>query len=262
MWVSLMYHDVAAGDPGGGGGPERFTVSSASFEAMLDAIAEGGFTGCSLAEALGDDVGSPVAITFDDGTTGQFEQAAPALLERGMTATFFVVTDWVGRPGFMTWDQLRQLVEWGMSVQSHTRSHPHLSELDAEALRSELSESRLRLDEELAQHTDQIAQPGGNAPRPGLRHLLAECGYGVVATSRWGRNSHGVTSGRSGAVWLRRCTVPKSPSTELAQRIISGDSRLAVTRYSREAALNGIRAALGANRYARWRRRVLNVLDR
>lgn len=257
-----MYHDVVPGTPGDGGGPQRFSVSLSSFEEMLDAIASGGYVGCSLADAQ-ELRGRPrVAITFDDGTVGQFDHAVPALRARDMTATFFVTTDWVDTPGFMTWDQLRQLTAWGMSVQSHTRSHPHLSELDEESLRAELLDAKAALDRELGQETTEIALPGGNAPRPGLRRVLAESGYRVVATSRWGRNPE--QGGRSGhgSLWVRRCTAPRAPTPEHTRRILAGDGRLAFARYSREATLNGVRAVLGASRYHRWRRRVLDAVVR
>lgn len=255
-WVCLMYHDVAPVAQGAGGGPERFTVSRPSFELMLDAILAEGYVGVSLSDALQAGDRPTVGITFDDGTIGQFEHAVPALRARDMTATFFVTTNWVGAPGFMTWDQLRQLIGWGMSVQSHTKSHPHLSELGHDPLQMELAESKAMLDRELRQNTNQIALPGGNAPRRRLRHLLADAGYSVVATSRWGHNR----LERVG--WIRRCTVPQRLSPHLAKSIVKGDVRLALARYPREATLNGLRALLGASRYARWRRRVLDALAR
>jgi len=257
-----MYHDVVSGIPGIGGGPERFAVSLASFEQMLDAIRATGNVGCSLGEALQAHDVPRVAITFDDGTVGQFEQAVPALREWGMTATFFVTTDWVGASGYMSWDQLRQLTEWGMSVQSHTRSHPHLSELDAQRLQRELAESKMILDQELGQDTTQLGLPHGNAPRPWLRHVMIEVGYRIVATSRWGRNRTESREDEDELMWIRRCTVPRSLDSALADRIVSGSTRLAVTRYSREAALNGVRSVVGASRYHRWRRRVLDALAR
>ncbi|HET9947370.1 MAG TPA: polysaccharide deacetylase family protein [Longimicrobiales bacterium] len=261
-WVCLMYHDVVTRGPMGGGGPERFTVTRGAFAAMLDWVRAEGYAGCSLETALRPGSHRPVAITFDDGTSGQFENAAPALVERGMTATFFVVTDWVGTPGFMTWDELRQLKAWGMSVQSHSRSHPHMSEIDEARLRSELADSKARLDEELAQETTQIALPAGDKPRRGFRHLFGEVGYRVVATSRWGTNARDAREAGAAAVWIRRCTVPRELDRELALRILAADARLGLTRYWREAALNAVRAGLGASRYARWRRKLLHLIDR
>lgn len=257
-WVSLVYHDVMPATSASGGGPERFAVPLSMFELMLDTIRDEGFLGCSLATALAERGKRRLAITFDDATAGQFEHAMPALRARGMTATVFAATDWVGKPGFMTWDQLRQISDWGMSVQSHTRSHPFLSELDETRLNPELVESKAALDRELRQDTNQIAFPGGDAPASRLRHLLAAAGYTVVVGTRWGRNADPPPPDR----FIRRCTVRGSITAEEARRFVNADPWLAMAMHPREAALRSLRSTLGASRYERWRRRFLNVLSR
>jgi peptidoglycan/xylan/chitin deacetylase (PgdA/CDA1 family) len=171
-----------------------------------------------------------------------------------MTATFFVTTDWIGRSGFMSWAELRQIAGWGMSVQSHTKSHPFLSELNETALIAELAGSKEVLDRELGHQTTEISLPGGDFPPRPLRHLLYRCGYSTVASSRWGRN-HDVSRGA-----LRRCSMRGELTVEKAQRILDGDAPLAFSNYTKELALNSLRRTLGAGRYARWRRRFLESL--
>jgi peptidoglycan/xylan/chitin deacetylase (PgdA/CDA1 family) len=256
-FVCLVYHDVVPETAAGGGGPERFSVPLRMFERMLDAIRREGFAGCSLEAALAAPGTRRVAITFDDANAGQFEHAVPALRARGMTATIYVVANWVGRPGFMTWDQLRQAREWGMSVQSHTCTHPFLSELDEPALRRELADSKAILDRELGQDTRELAFPGGDPPRRSLRHLPAELGFTVMAGTRWGVNSDPASPGRI----VRRCTVRGNISEGAARRFVQGDPWLALARRPREAALRGIRGALGPSRYARWRRHFLDAVS-
>lgn len=256
-WVCLMYHDVLPRASATGGGAERFAVPLPSFELMLDAIGDGGYEGCSLTRAVRQAGRKRVAITFDDGTESQFQHAVPALRSRNMTATFFVTTDWIGRAGFMTWDQLRTLASLGMSVQSHTKSHSFLSELGEGELRRELAESKAAIDEALGQETTEISLPGGNAPRRARWHLFREVGYRLVAGSRWGRNADVVGDTVDGS-WVRRCTVRGSIDVEEAERILAGDRSLALKRIPREMTLNALRAALGASRYARWRRKVLD----
>ena len=145
-------------------------------------------------------------------------------------------------------------------MQSHTKSHPHLSEVDEARLREELLASKEALDHRLGQDTDELALPGGDKPRPALREVVRECGYRVVATSRWGRNDDVGSDGDQPLLWLRRCTAPRSPDARFARRIVQGDTRLALVRSSREAALNALRSTLGPSRYARWRRLVLDAL--
>lgn len=256
-WRCLMYHDVLPATDAAGGGPERFAVPVESFEIMLDAIRSTGRIGCSVADAFVLDQ-PRVAISFDDGTKSQFEYAVPALLSRGMTATFFVTTDLIGRPGFMDWPELREISSLGMSVQSHSKSHPFLSELNGPELNVELCESKSLLDERLGQNTDQISFPGGDAPRRHLLPMLAECGYRVVAGSRWGMNrgDRGLEHGRP----LYRCTMRGAVTPSEARYILGRATRLSARVISRELVLNSLRAAVGPGRYARWRRRFLDAM--
>lgn len=256
-WRCLMYHDVLPATDSAGGGPERFAVPLESFEIMLDAIRATDRVGCSVAEAF--EMDQPrVAISFDDGTKSQYDHAVPALLSRDMTATFFVTTDFVGRPGFMDWPELREIAALGMSVQSHSKSHPFLSELDGPELRAELCESKSLLDERLGQNTDQISFPGGNAPRRHLLPTLGECGYRVVAGSRWGMNrgDRGLNHRRP----LHRCTMRGAVTPSEARHILGRARWLSARTSSREFALNSLRDTLGPSRYARWRRRFLDAV--
>ena len=256
-----MYHDVVPETEARGGGPDRFAVPLGSFEVVLDEISTLGLRGTSLSQALERPSSNTVAITFDDGAASQFEHAVPALVERGMTATFFVTTDWVGTPGFMTWDQLRQLTAWGMSVQSHTKTHPFLSELDEAGVMTELVDSKRALDRALDQNTHALSLPGGNAPRRRYRPLLRRAGYRVVAGSRWGVNLDGAPRSSEGR-WIRRCTMRGRLDSAAAAAVLTGEGRLSLRHHVKEPVLYGMRGLLGPTRYARWRRRVLDALAR
>ena len=248
-----MYHDITAGAVSRRWGAEWFDVPVAAFARHLDLIREAGYLGCSIARALEHD-GPCLAISFDDGVRSHYEHAFPALAEQGMMATFFIITDCVGRPGYVTWSELREMRKAGMSIQSHTRSHPFLSELDAGGLREELVGSKATLDDALSQDTDQLALPGGDAPRGRLRSVIAEAGYRVVATSRWGSNGQDTAEG---VKLIRRCTVAGDPGEEYLRRVLHGDPSISLRRQLRERVLGGVREALGPSRYAAWRRRLL-----
>lgn len=252
-WVCLMYHDIAPVAERQDGRIDWFAVPDGAFVRQMEMVREAGFVGCSIARAL-EHGGNRLAVSFDDGVRSHYERAFPALVELGMTATFFVTTDWVGRPGYVAWSELREMRDAGMSIQSHTRSHPFLSELDAAALREELVGSKSRLDDALGQDTDQLALPGGDAPRGPLRRLIAEAGYRVMATSRWGAN--GAEMARQPKL-IRRCTVTGDPRADYFRRVLQGDPSIGLRRRLREFVLARIRSALGPSRYAAWRLRML-----
>jgi peptidoglycan/xylan/chitin deacetylase (PgdA/CDA1 family) len=256
-WVCLMYHDVSTAPVGVSGGPQHFSVTRRGFAAQLDQLAGEGFAGRSIAECLATPARRQVAISFDDGDLGQFENGHAELVKRGMTATFFITTDWVGRPGYVSWSQLREMRATGMSIGSHSRSHPFLSELKEAALRAELLGSKDVLDQELCQVTDTIALPGGDRPKRGLRPVLSQAGYRVVATSRWGVNR---AREADGLQWVRRCTVRGEPDPGYFARMLRGDGWLGFRRSTRELTLRTLREALGPTRYARWRRRLLDAV--
>jgi peptidoglycan/xylan/chitin deacetylase (PgdA/CDA1 family) len=230
-------------------------VSAATFDRQLQIIQELGFRGCSIADAIERPAGA-VAISFDDGDLGQAVRAFPALAARNMTATFFVTTSWMDKPNYASWSQLREMKAAGMSIQSHTHTHPFLSELDRDRLRAELRSSREILDERLGQRTNMIAYPGGDAPRPDLRNMLLEEGYEVIATSRWGRNP---IASSARPRFIKRCTVRGALDEGLFAATVTGDAWLSLKKQTRERILAFLRSSLGPSRYARWRRGVLDA---
>lgn len=258
-WVCLMYHDIGfrreAVGPIAAGDDPTFTVTPAGFAAQLDLLAALGYRGVSLDRVVAGGVFDPVAITFDDGNTGQVRHGVQALVSRGMTATFFVTTDWIGKPGFASWDELREMKAAGMSIQSHSRSHPLLALVDRSQARSELIESKRVLDEALDQDTDTFALPGGSLPTGDWRGLFAESGYRWVATSQWGVNSADLKTPAIG-----RCTIRGDVSPEWFARVLRGDRRLAAARQARERLLAAARTLMGPTRYTDVRARLLALL--
>lgn len=66
-----------------------------------------------------------VLITFDDGYESFYTQAYPELLRLGFHATKFIVVDSIDHPKAprLTWDQMREMKQNGMSFYSHTYDH-------------------------------------------------------------------------------------------------------------------------------------------
>jgi peptidoglycan/xylan/chitin deacetylase (PgdA/CDA1 family) len=101
-------------------------------------------------------------ITFDDGWRNQFVYGFPIIEKYHYPATYFVFTDAVNKRGFMTWDNLRVLLDAGMSIGSHTRTHPFLTQVsDEKQLEQEIVESRHILEHKLHIRVDDFAYPFG-----------------------------------------------------------------------------------------------------
>lgn len=104
-----------------------------------------------------------VVITFDDGWVSQYRHAFPVLRHFGFTATFFVYTKPIGKDDslFMNWQQVRELQDAGMTIGSHSRTHPQLTTVDAEKLRDEVENSRKDFQQYLGTEPDLFAYPYG-----------------------------------------------------------------------------------------------------
>ena len=146
----------------------RLIVTPGNFSRQMRCLAANGYHSISLAQlaahlregtAL---PAKPLVLTFDDGWRVQYDTALPALRKSGMTATFFVVTDYVGHDEFMTWVQLRALVRAGMSLGSHSHSHMELAQVaDDNLLRDEILLSKAIIERNTRARVEVFAYPYG-----------------------------------------------------------------------------------------------------
>jgi peptidoglycan/xylan/chitin deacetylase (PgdA/CDA1 family) len=110
------------------------SVTPELFAAHLTSLRAAGYTTISLyalVAALTQGAAlppRPVILTFDDGYRDNYENAFPLLKAHNMTATFFVVTDFIDeqRPEYLTWEMVREMYHAGMSIESHGRNHVRL----------------------------------------------------------------------------------------------------------------------------------------
>lgn len=155
----LMYHYVDETPPPAGPYADGLTVRTGDFEAEMKYLVDNGHSTVSLADVYLAMAGhtelppKPVVLTFDDGGLDNYQVAYPLLRQHGLTATFFVITGTVGKEGQMDWDQLREMTAHGMSIQSHSVSHPDLRGVSAARLEAELADSRSAI-------TQAVGEPG------------------------------------------------------------------------------------------------------
>lgn len=103
-----------------------------------------------------------VTFTFDDGGVS-FLTLAASLLERyGRRGVFFISTKYVGTPGFLTSEEVRELERRGHIIGSHSHSHPeNITLLSVEEQRAEWEMSRRKLEEMLGHPIELISIPNG-----------------------------------------------------------------------------------------------------
>jgi peptidoglycan/xylan/chitin deacetylase (PgdA/CDA1 family) len=164
----LMYHYVDAEPPPAGKYADGLTVRTPDFIKEMDYLVANGYHTVTLADVYLAMAGlqqlpdKAVALTFDDGGLDNYTVAFRVLVERGLTGTFFVISKTVGVQGQMDWDQLREMAQAGMSIQSHSYSHPGLTGVSDDRLRSELVDSRASIADELGQPVYALCYPAGD----------------------------------------------------------------------------------------------------
>lgn len=190
----LAYHKV--GDPPAGGWETWFYVPEKVFSAQLAALRDGGWkplNAATFVRALDEPGILPeraVLVTFDDGYRSVLKIALPWLERFAFPAVLFMPSDLVGQTNrfdldsepeepLCDWDDLRELTNADVAVQSHAASHAAFSTLSPPQRRDEIERSKTALETRLKQTVDLLAYPYGDdagAP-PDLRDELAAAGY-------------------------------------------------------------------------------------
>ena len=187
----LVYHSVMPHHRGQTAEQRVLDVDDSVFVAQMRYLVNGGYhvvSFATLVDALEGRATLPnraVVITFDDGWANQYRHAFPILRRFGMTATFFVFTTPIGKDSkVMTWQQLRELQAAGMTIGSHTRTHPVLPDYHA-ALHNEIGMSRADIAQHLGRAPDFFAYPFGawDAQSAASAHTA---GYRAARTYRGG----------------------------------------------------------------------------
>ena len=179
----LMYHHI--GNPRGRLSEFQYYVRLPAFDAQMAYLAEDAFTPVSLDQVLSAlEGGAPlpvhsVAVTFDDGNQDNFDLALPVLEKYHLTATFLIVTGWVGKPGYLTWDEIATMQRAGMFFGAHTVSHPYLPFLPAALAQAEINRSKDDLEAHLGQPVAIFAYPFGHTS-PAINRLVQSAGFGLA----------------------------------------------------------------------------------
>lgn len=128
--------------------------------------------------------GSGVAsITLDDGTSGQYTYARPILNQRGLKATFYIVSDALGWTGTnMNATQVRQLAADGHEIGNHTRDHRNLTTLSSSEITAEFADSQNAIRSQVGITPTSCAYPYG-ANNSTVQAIAAQYFRGCRGTS-------------------------------------------------------------------------------
>jgi peptidoglycan/xylan/chitin deacetylase (PgdA/CDA1 family) len=256
--VVFGFHDLVPRERLGAisSGHRPYVVDPKDFRAYAIALERAGRRVVPVGQLPSELVGGVVSLTFDDGWESDYAEAFRVLREVGLRATFFIVPTLVETPGYVTWQQLREMVATGMEIGSHSLTHPFMHRLDRRGLVHEFGESKRIIEDRLRQPVRTASLPRGWEPR-GFEDVMRELGYRVFCTSRVGWWYPG---GR--ALAMPRVIVQRGLTVDDFMAIAGAHPRSLWRLQMTERAKNLAKRCLGARGWGRLREPLLALRER
>ncbi len=196
MKLHLMFHGLGAPPPHVSSDEARYWLPVETFTGILDLVR------CH-----------PAHISFDDANATDIRIALPALKDAGLSATFFIPTDRIGEPGYLSEGDILAIRTAGMEIGSHGCAHIEWTKLPDETVAADVLRSIGRLSTILNEKVQDVAVPYGECDLRIMRVLRA-LGVRRVYTSFGGRNSE--------EAWIvRRTCLTTDMSVETIQKLLT-----------------------------------------
>ena len=187
----LTYHYIRVN-------PDRYdrmgfalSVTPADFAAQMDWLAQNGYHPITTEDLYAYLQGArglpskPVILTFDDGYADFFTTALPILIGHDFRAEEYVVSSFVGQPGYMTAAQVREADRSGIEIGSHTVSHANLAASSTGASWAQITQSKAFLEQLIGHPIVSFCYPSGKFSSA-VASQVAAAGYHDATTTRFG----------------------------------------------------------------------------
>jgi peptidoglycan/xylan/chitin deacetylase (PgdA/CDA1 family) len=246
--VFLMYHELELADRKlcqSEAGYVRYILPVKVFRDQMQWLKDAGWRGFNVSQALLFPSAPGVCITFDDGCETDLLAAAPVLKELGFDATFYLTAGFLGTPGYLNPEQVRQLDAQGFQVGCHSMTHPYLSDLPDAELKREIVDAKALIENIVGHTIDHFSCPGGRYDRRAL-DMARQGGFATVANSQFYPNSASTSRYELGRVAMLR-DIPLKEFTAICHGQGLWKSRL------QHEARKGAQRALGNRAYDRLR---------
>ncbi len=196
----LMYHSIAAMPKGTV--MRSLHVPPKLFKLQMWILKIIGYQGLSMGELepylTGKKKGKVVGITFDDGFKNNLVEALPILKKNGFSATCYIISQNIG--GINHWDldkgipenplmdenEVKQWIDSGMEIGSHTQNHVRLAECDIKIATKEIMQSKLDLEGQFNCSIEHFCYPYGSY-NDEITAIVKKAGYATATTVNRGR---------------------------------------------------------------------------
>lgn len=143
-----------------------------------------------------------IVVTFDDGYRDNYENAYPIVKKYNIPATVFLTTGFVGtgelpawerghyageKPLMLSWKQVREMSDSGISFGSHTLTHPFLTRIPRRQVLKEIHVSKDLIEQQIGKPVRTFAYPSGDFDSE-VKGIVREAGYSAAVTTVSGCN--------------------------------------------------------------------------
>ncbi len=185
----IFYHHIQPLAEAKAQGHGGLTVDSGIFDSQMAYLVSRGYKTISadqLAAALAGHLGVPaksIVVSMDDGYDDIHKYAYPIIQKYGIVASLAIPTGLMNNPGYMNWDQLREMTGSGkVFVYNHTWSHANLAGGTRDKAQYEVSTAKKQLAENLGKSSSVLFYPYG-ATNDTVTQVLAQNGYNAAFTT-------------------------------------------------------------------------------
>lgn len=184
----LMYHYVSQLPSDADKYRLDLTVLPENFQAHCEYLAENNYRTVTMEQLYGALMRGEklpprrVVMTFDDGYADAYTEAFPVLRQFGMTGTFFVVRDFMGQAGYMTWAQAGEMLAAGMEIENHSVSHIDLRGLDRDTMLYQIGAAADEIQKQLGRRPRFFCYPGGRYDQLAVQ-VVQETGHLMAVTT-------------------------------------------------------------------------------
>lgn len=173
----LCYHRLREWKPNEKASMKAYIVPVANFKAQIKMLADSGYHAITPDEyyaylAFGKPLPSkPVMITFDDTSEEHYTIALPELEKYGFKGAFFIMTVSIGRPGYMSKEQIKDLSDKGHTIASHTYDHHNVKKYEGEDYDNQMVKPKTKLESIIGKPVDYFAFPFGEWKQAAIPEL-------------------------------------------------------------------------------------------
>ncbi|MGI4749801.1 MAG: polysaccharide deacetylase family protein [Janthinobacterium lividum] len=163
----LCYHQIRNWKPTDSKTAKDYIVQENDFREQMKMLADSGYHTIlpdQLYAYLNENAElptKPIMLTFDDTDLDQYTLAAPQMKKYGFKGVFFIMTVSLGRPHYMTKDDVKELSDDGNVIASHTWDHHNVKKYQGQDWVTQIDKPTKKLEEITGKPIKYFAYPFG-----------------------------------------------------------------------------------------------------